>query len=46
MGLDSKEEVVMGFGWSFYGFLAAAVAWMVLYFVWVAIIDSRERRGR
>jgi hypothetical protein len=36
----------MGFGWSFYGFFAASAAWMVLYFVWVAVADARDRRPR
>ena len=34
----------MGFGWSFYGFFLCAAAWLVLYFVWSAAVNRRERR--
>ena len=36
----------MGFGWSFYGFFAAAAVWMAIYFVWAfrAAAQDRERR--
>lgn len=33
----------MGFGWSFYGFFAAAIAWLVLYFLWAAREATRDR---
>jgi hypothetical protein len=33
----------MGFGWSFYGFFICAAVWLVLYFVWSAAVDARER---
>ena len=36
----------MGFGWSFYGFFVAAVAWMVLYFLWAARRPARRRARR
>jgi hypothetical protein len=34
----------MGFGWSFYGFFVAAVAWVVLYFVWALQVSARDRK--
>lgn len=34
----------MGFGWSFYGFFAAAAVWLVIYFLWTFAIEARERR--
>jgi hypothetical protein len=34
----------VGFGWSFYGFFAAAAAWMVCYFVWATMAAARDRR--
>lgn len=34
----------MGFGFSFYGFFAAAACWLALYFVWMSAIERRERR--
>jgi hypothetical protein len=37
----------MGFGWSFYGFFAAAVVWLVGYFAWAfAVRDSAGNRTR
>ncbi len=33
----------MGFGWSFYGFFVAALAWLALYFVWAAREARRDR---
>jgi hypothetical protein len=35
---------VMGFGFSFYGFFAAAAVWIALYFLWLLIVEARERR--
>ncbi len=42
----AQKKVVngMGFGWSFYGFFAAAAVWMVLYFAWALAVDARDRR--
>lgn len=34
----------MGFGWSFYGFFVAAAVWLGLYFLWVVVVEARERR--
>jgi hypothetical protein len=34
----------MGFGWSFYGFFAAAVVWLLLYFLWASRAAARDRR--
>jgi hypothetical protein len=38
----------MGFGWSFYGFFAAAGVWLLLYFIWAwrAAARDRERAAR
>jgi len=33
----------MGFGWSFYGFFAAAALWLVVYFAWAYGASHRER---
>ncbi len=33
----------MGFGWSFYGFFAAAAVWLLLYFIWA--VPSRGPRS-
>lgn len=33
----------MGFGWSFYGFFAAAILWMTLYFWWAVKAAARDR---
>lgn len=33
----------MGFGWSFHGFFVAALAWLVLYFLWAAREARRDR---
>ena len=33
----------MGFGWSFYGFFAAALVWLLLYFLWAFNAASRDR---
>jgi hypothetical protein len=35
-----------GFGWSFYGFFAAAAAWIALYFAWCRAAAARDRRRR
>jgi hypothetical protein len=35
-----------GFGASFYGFFAAAVAWLAGYFVWAFRASARDRRSR
>jgi hypothetical protein len=32
-----------GFGWSFYGFFAAAGVWLLAYFVWAWRAAARER---
>lgn len=32
-----------GFGWSFYGFFAAAAVWIGLYFLWAARQAQRDR---
>ena len=34
-----------GFGWSFYGFFAAAAAWLVGYFLWAFRAAARDRRS-
>ena len=40
-----EEAVAMGFGWSFYGFFAAAALWIVGYFVWAfSVRDSAGNR--
>jgi hypothetical protein len=31
-----------GFGWSFYGFFAAAAAWVGCYFLWAARAGRRR----
>jgi hypothetical protein len=37
----------MPFGWSFYGFFAAASLWLLLYFIWAYRASVRDReRGR
>ncbi len=37
----------MRFGWSFYGFFAAAAVWLLLYFAWAYRAARRDRaRGR
>ncbi len=33
----------MGFGWSFYGFFAAAALWLALYFLWAFKAAARDR---
>ena len=33
-----------GFGLSFYGFFAAALIWLVVYFVWAFRASARDRR--
>jgi hypothetical protein len=35
--------MMMGFGWSFYGFFIGALAWLVLYFVWAFGAAARDR---
>jgi hypothetical protein len=35
----------VGFGWSFYGFFAAAAVWLALYFAW-AVAQAARDRGR
>jgi hypothetical protein len=37
---------VNGFGWSFYGFFAAAAAWIAGYFAWSWAAAARDRRRR
>ncbi len=37
-------DASLGFGWSFYGFFAAAVVWLGVYFVWAARAAARDRR--
>jgi hypothetical protein len=37
---------VSGFGWNFYGFFAAAAAWLACYFLWAWRMDVRERRTK
>lgn len=34
----------MGFGASFYGFFAAAFAWLAVYFVWAVRAAARDRQ--
>ena len=34
----------MGFGWSFYGFFAAAALWQAVYFLWAVRAAARDRR--
>ncbi|CAN5576406.1 hypothetical protein BH23ACI1_BH23ACI1_22660 [soil metagenome] len=34
----------MGFGFSFYGFFAAAAIWIALYFLWMFLVEARDRR--
>jgi hypothetical protein len=36
----------MGFGWSFYGFFAAAGLWLVAYFAWARWAERRDRHER
>ena len=33
----------MGFGWGFYGFFVAALAWLVVYFLWAWRAAARDR---
>lgn len=33
----------VGFGWGFYGFFVAAVAWLVVYFLWAWRAAGRDR---
>jgi len=44
--LDVARAAVaaMGFGISFYGFFAAAAAWLVVYFLWAFNAARRDRR--
>ena len=35
----------MGFGWGFYGFFAAAIVWLALYFLWAWRMAERDRKG-
>jgi hypothetical protein len=45
VGLAAAEEALaMGFGWSFYGFFAAAAVWLVLYFAWAVRAAAHDRR--
>lgn len=37
-------DVAAGFGWSFYGFFAAAVVWLAIYFAWAARAAARDRQ--
>jgi hypothetical protein len=39
-------NAAIGFGWSFYGFFIAAVAWVACYFLWAARVTRRERDRR
>jgi hypothetical protein len=34
----------VGFGWSFYGFFAAAALWLALYFLWAFRAAARDRQ--
>ena len=34
----------MGFGWSFYGFFIAALAWLAVYFIWAWRAARRDRQ--
>jgi hypothetical protein len=38
-----EEALAVGFGWSFYGFFAAAAIWMVLYFLWAFIAARSDK---
>lgn len=43
----ARPRLTMGFGSSFYGFFAAAVLWLAVYFAWAAREAARDRkRGR
>lgn len=33
----------MGFGASFYGFFAATIVWLTVYFLWAARAAARDR---
>ena len=33
-----------GFGWSFYGFFAAAAGWLAIYFLWAWRAALRDRQ--
>jgi hypothetical protein len=35
--------LIMGFGWSFYGFFAAAALWLAVYFLWAWRAAGRDR---
>ena len=36
-----EKALIVGFGWSFYGFFVAAALWMAFYFIWAfGIRDS------
>jgi hypothetical protein len=35
----------MGLGSSFYGFFAAAIIWLLAYFVWAFMAAGRDRRS-
>jgi hypothetical protein len=43
----AAEARVNGFGWNFYGFFLAALAWLVAYFLWAwraSADDTREEQ--
>jgi len=42
--VDLAEAMSVGFGVSFYGFFAAAIAWLIVYFYWAFRADRRDRR--
>lgn len=40
---SQRPAVNVGFGWGFYGFFVAAVAWLAVYFLWAWRAAARDR---